>query len=340
MIVGVLRETAARERRVALTPDGVRCLIAAGMRVVVEAGAGRAAGFDDAAYRFAGAALVDDPGAVVAACDVLAWVKPATHDLRAMSRRPHLTLIGFQDPLRRATQIAELRGSGVESIAFELFSHEAGALDALSAMSRIAGSVAYLAGRRLVPRTVRRPIRSLILGCGPAGLSAVAAAAACGAEPPVVLGRRPELRQALNVQGPNVFHWSHDVDAACVLERIRADKPDLVFCAAVRRGQRAPLLVDGTALAALGDGAVVVDLTAKAGGNCAATVTDATVVLRNGVVVTHRSNYPARRPAPASRAYSTAVTAAILRLAESGLPGGQTVSDVFASNASATIGRT
>lgn len=335
MIVGVLRETAARERRVALTPDGVRCLTVAGMRVVVEANAGRAAGFGDAAYRSAGAAVAVDPVTVVAACDVLAWVKPTTHDLRTMSRRPHLTLIGFQDPLRRAPQIAELRELGVESIAFELFSRESGELDALSAMSRIAGSVAYLAGRRLVPRTVRRPIRSLILGCGQAGLSAVAAAAACGAEPPVVLGCRPELRQALDAQGPNVFHWSEEVDAACVLERIRADKPDLLFCAAVRRGQRAPLLVDRTALDALGDGAVVVDLTAKAGGNCAATVTDATVVLGNGVVVTHRSNYPARRPAPASRAYSAAVAASILRLADSGLPEAQT-----ASNASATIGRT
>ncbi|WP_227983942.1 hypothetical protein [Nocardia spumae] len=332
MIVGVLRETAARERRVALTPDGAARLIAAGMVVVVEAGAGRAAGFGDHAYRLAGATLAPGPAAVVAACDVLAWVKPTTHDLRRMTRRPNLTLIGFQDPLRRAARIAELRALGVESIAFELFSHETGERDALSAMSRIAGSVAYSAGRRLVPRSVRRPIRSLILGCGQAGLAAIAAADACGAEPPVVLARRAELRDAADAQGPNIFHHSAEIGAEQVLQRIRADTPDLIFCAAVRRGQPAPLLVDRVALDVLGAGAVVVDLTAKAGGNCSATVADTTVVLRNGVVVTHRSNYPARRPAAASRAYSAAVAASILRLAAGG--------DQRASKDSATIGRT
>ncbi len=318
MIVGVLRETAARERRVALTPDGVRHLIAAGIRVIVEARAGRAAGFADVDYRDAGATIAADPTGVVAVCDVLAWVKPTKHDLRTMVRRPNLMLIGFQDPLHRGARIDELRALGVESVAFELFSGDLGELDALSAMSRIAGSVAYLAGRRLVPRTVRRPVRSLILGCGRAGLSAIAAAAACGAEPPIVVGRHDDLRRAADSQGPNIFHCAAEIGPAQVLEEIHAVKPDLVFCAAVRRGYRAPLLVDRTGLDALGDGAVVVDLTAKAGGNCSATVADATVVLDNGVVVTHRSNYPARRPASASRAYSVAVAASILRLAADG----------------------
>ncbi|MEU6563801.1 hypothetical protein [Nocardia nova] len=314
MIVGVLRETAARERRVALIPEDVRRLTDSAVRVVVEAGAGRAAGFAEADYRIAGAAIAADPAGVVADCDVLAWVKPTAHDLRTMARRPHLVLIGFQDPLYRAARIDELRALGVESLAFELFSGASDELDALSAMSRIAGGVAYLAGRRLVPRTVHRPVRSLILGCGRAGLAAIGAAAACGAEPPIVLARRDDLRAAANAQGPNIFHHVAEIGVAQVLEHIRAAKPDLVFCAAVRRGHRAPLLVDRAALDALGDGAVVVDLTAKAGGNCSATVADATVVLDNGVVVTHRSNYPARRPAQASRAYSAAVAAAILSL--------------------------
>lgn len=320
MIAGVLRETAARERRVALTPDGVRRLLGADVRVVVESGAGRSAGFDDRAYRLAGAVVVAQAADVVAQCDVLAWVKPTTHDLRTMTRRPQLTVLGFQDPLQRATQIADLRAVGVESLAFESFSPAAGELDALSAMSRIAGIVAFTAGCRLVPRTVRRPIRSLILGCGQAGLAAIGAAAARGAEPPVVLSRRAELREVAAARGPNRFQVDPRIDAAYVSERIRIDKPDLVFCAAVRRGERAPVLLDDAALAELGDGAVVVDLTAKAGGNCSATVADATVVLSNGVMVTHRSNYPARRPAPASHAYSAAVTATILRLAQQRRP--------------------
>ncbi|MFI5779071.1 hypothetical protein [Nocardia sp. NPDC051570] len=317
MIVGVLRETAARERRVALVPEDVRRLIAAGMAVVVQCGAGRYAGFDDDCYRAAGARLVASGAEVFAPADLVAWVKPPVFALETMPRRPGLTLVGFQDPIHRAAQIAMLRALGVESVAFESVSREGPPeADALTAMSRIAGGVAYRAGRRLIPAHARiRPIRSLVLGSGQAGRSALAAAHACGDEPPVVVGNRAEQRDAVIALGPCDFRVNPGGDPAPILDWIRDGKPDLIVCAATHRGARAPLLLDDAALAALGPGAVVVDLVAKAGGNCVATVADATVIRAGGVVVTHRSNYPSRRPAAASHAYSAATVAMILRLA-------------------------
>ncbi|MGV9678399.1 hypothetical protein ACWDSJ_24235 [Nocardia sp. NPDC003482] len=313
MIVGVPRETAPRERRVALTPPGAARLAAMGHEVVVQAGAGRAAGFADEHYRAAGARLAPTAAAVFAPADLVAWVKPPAFPLESVPHRPGLTLVGFQDPIHRAGQIAALRAAGMESIAFEWVSPgDAPEVDALTAMSRIAGSVAYRAGRRLLPAHVRgRPVRSLVLGCGQAGRSAVAAAHAGADEPPVVVGLRPEQRDALIPVGPCEFRLA----AAGIVDIIDAAKPDLVICAATRRGEPAPVLVDAAALAALGPGAVVVDLAGKAGGNCVATVLDATVI-RAGVTVTHRSNYPARRPAAASHAYSAAMVAMIRRLAD------------------------
>jgi NAD/NADP transhydrogenase alpha subunit len=316
VIVGVLRETAARERRVALVPRDVRRLVDAGLTVVAQEGAGRYAGFADEEYRAAGVRLCKDAGGVFAACDVIAWVKPPAYRLDSLARRAGVTLVGFQDPIRRGEQIAGLRALGVESVAFELVPHSDPAVDALSAMSRIAGVVAYRAGRRLLPRDLRRPIRSVILGCGRAGLSAVAAAAACGDEPPLLVGNRHEQQGEAQAHGPNRFRVNPEGDSAVLRGWVRDDKPDLVLCAAVRRGSRAPILVDDSVLAALGSKAVVVDLVAKAGGNCSATIPDTTLRLSSGVLVTHRSNYPARRPAAASHAYSGAVAAMILRLAQ------------------------
>ncbi|RDI62883.1 hypothetical protein [Nocardia pseudobrasiliensis] len=315
MIVGVLRETAARERRVALVPADVRRLTAADVAVVVQSGAGGYAGFDDAAYRAAGARLVGSGAEVFAPADLVAWVKPPVFPVESMPRRRGLTLVGFQDPIHRAAQIASLRALGVESVAFESVSPgQLPAADALTAMSRIAGSVAYRAGRRLVPAH-RRPIRSLLLGCGQAGRSALETAHACGDEPPVVVGNRDEQRAMVTALGPCDFRTNAVGDPALIRDWIRDTKPDLVVCAAARRGSRAPILIDPAGLAALGSGAVVVDLVAKAGGNCVATVVDATVISADGVVVTHRSNYPARRPAAASRSYSAAALAMIGRLA-------------------------
>ncbi|MRH90809.1 hypothetical protein GFY24_25785 [Nocardia sp. SYP-A9097] len=103
-------------------------------------------------------------------------------------------------------------------------------------------------------------------------------------------------------------------DPAATVDCIIANDPELIVCAAGHRGNQAPILLDQHALDALTAGAVIVDPTAKAGGNCIATVPNTTVVLPNGITIAHRSNYPAERPHAASRAYGAATTAQILGL--------------------------
>ncbi|MFI6870069.1 hypothetical protein [Nocardia sp. NPDC050406] len=315
MIVGVLRETARRERRVALTPGDVRELDCAGIDVVVERDAGFWAGFQDADYRAAGADIAAGRREVFDRADLIVWVKKPAFELFSMPLRPGMRLLGFQDPIARQSEIAELRARGIDSVAFELVPREGepAPFDALSAMSRFAGKIAYAEGRQLLSEKVRsRPVRSLILGCGQAGLAAIEAAAEFGDEKPAVMGNRLSQEAAALRGGAEVF--LPQADSAAVLDYIERETPELIVCAAVHRGDRAPLLLDNAALDALGAGAVVVDLTAKAGGNCVATRVDTTVTLANGVVVTHNSNYPAAKPREASVAYGSAVAAMVIGL--------------------------
>ncbi|MFF2551412.1 hypothetical protein ACFVUS_10465 [Nocardia sp. NPDC058058] len=308
LIAGVLRETAADERRVAVTPADVMRLAAAGLPVVVQTGAGIGAGFDDRAYERAGARLVAEPALVFDAADLIAWVKPPVYQLDSLPLREGQVLIGFQDPIARAEPIAWLRERGVESVAFEQVPGDSGSdTDALSAMSRIAGAIAYTEGRGLLAQELReKPVRTLVLGCGHAGLAAVTAAARHG-DAVIAVGHRAAHRDIAIRHGAGRFALDSEIPALLARERI-----DVVICAAVRRGVRAPVLLGAPELAALPPGAVVVDLAGKAGGNCVATVLHTTVTVPGGVIVTHRSNYPAREPVAASHAYSAAVAAMLL----------------------------
>ncbi|MTE15976.1 aminotransferase class I/II-fold pyridoxal phosphate-dependent enzyme [Nocardia aurantiaca] len=311
--VGVLRETAADELRVASTPDDVTALVRSGLKVVVEQDAGRWATFDDADYRAAGASVVPGPESVFAAADLITWVKPPAYDLDTMPTRTGQLLLGFQDPVKRRRSIHRLSQYGVESVAFEHMPPdlETAQLDPLSAMSRIAGEVAYLEGRgQLRDQDPDCVVCALVIGCGQAGLAAIDAAVRSGDVPPAAIGSRVEQRAVAFAHGAKRFVL--DPDPAMVARCIASVRPNLVVCAAGRRGRPAPVLLDREGLAALPFGTVVVDLTAKAGGNCVVTRVDDTVTLANNVTVVSRSNFPSARPDIASRAYGAAAATAIL----------------------------
>ncbi|MFI1917413.1 hypothetical protein [Nocardia sp. NPDC020380] len=163
-IIGVPAETAARERRVALTPVDVARLSAAGFRVVVEQSAGWRADFTDAAYRKAGAVVVTGPAAVFDLADIVAWVKPPAYELDSMPLRRGQLLVGFQDPVYRAAGIAELRARGVESIAFEQLSPTRD--DLAAAPPHAAGGDDRVPGARLASDTAQAAAR-LAPGAGP-----------------------------------------------------------------------------------------------------------------------------------------------------------------------------
>lgn len=318
--VGVLRETAPNERRVALTPETVRHLVDRGLSVTVETNAGAEAGFPDHAYLAAGAAIGAD-AAEAGRADIVAWVKTPGYDLARLALRPGTTLLGFQDPHHRPDEIAALGRAGIHTVTFEFASRapEDAAFDALTPMSRLAGTVAYAEARALLaPAARRRPLRALILGNGAAGRAALRAAVDAGDEPPIVVGVRTAT--AIDALEAGAGSYVTSGGAATVATLVAQLRPHIVLCAAVHRGERAPLLVDQAALDGLARGSVVADLAAKAGGNCVATRRDTTYTLPSGVTVTHRSNYPAARPAEASRAYAAAVAAMILHLAAGGEP--------------------
>ncbi|MGX1805995.1 hypothetical protein ACWIGI_09780 [Nocardia sp. NPDC055321] len=311
MIVGVLRETAARESRVALTPPDVYALTAGGVSVVVESGAGESAGFADAEYLAAGGIAAPDPARVFDRSDVIAWVKPPVYDLHSMPLRPGHLVVGFQDPVRRRDHIERLWAGGVESLAFELISDPLGR-DPLSAMSRIAGAVAYREGRALARDQGDGPFTTVVVGCGQAGLAAVAESARHGDRTVAAGSRLVQGPHALE-RGAGGFQLAADQEAvADLLARV---SPDLIVTAA-GRGTLAPLLVGDEALARVHPGTVVVDLAGKAGGNCAATVCDKSYVSTNGVVVVHRSNFPAELPRVASKAFGSATVRVLLGLDE------------------------
>lgn len=311
MIVGVPRETAARESRVALTPPDVRTLAGSGIRVVVELGAGESAGFSDAAYAAAGAFPASCPERVFDGCDVVAWVKPPAYELSSMPLRSGHVLLGFQDPVRRRDPIDRLRARGVESVAFELISDPLGR-DPLSAMSGIAGAVAYREGRALARDALGARLTTVVVGCGHAGLAGMAEAARHG-DRTVAVGSRLHRGPAAIERGADEFQLAASPESLDhLLARI---SPDLILTAA-GRGTLAPLLLTHRTLARLRPGTVVVDLAGKAGGNCAATYCDDTYTLANGVVISHRSNYPADLPHVASRAFGAASVRILLRLDE------------------------
>ncbi|UGT63684.1 hypothetical protein [Nocardia asteroides] len=321
VVIGVWRETARGETRVALTPAAVRRLTDHGLDVTVETGAGERAGFADSHFRAAGARIAPDAGAVGAAADIVAWVKTPAFALSGDRLRPGTTLIGFQDPHQRRERIDALAGHGIRSIAFESVPRTAATAeyDALTPMSRVAGGVAYTAARALLPAATRkRPIRSLVLGFGAAGRAALDAALAAGDTPPTVVAARRETEPTALAAGARACVTA--AGPAAIRALVPEVAPDIVLCAALHRGDPAPLLLDDAALGLLAPGSVVVDLAAKAGGNCSATRRDTTRTLPNGVVVTHRSNYPAARPGEASHAYAAATTAMILRLVAGGEP--------------------
>src|SRR6478736_1361423 len=289
MRIGVPRETAAGERRVALVPEIVGKLVPAGFEVLVQRGAGEAASFPDAAYEEAGARLVDDP---VDAEAVVRVQKPSEDEVTRL--REGQVLIGFLQPLTDPEGIERLAQRGVVAFAMESIPRitRAQAMDALSSQATVSGYKATLLAAERLPKffpmlmtaagTVA-PAKVLVLGAGVAGLQAVATARRLGA---VVTGFdvRPVVREQIESLGANwldlgvVGEETAGGYAAELTEEqqrlqqegleARLPEFDVVITTALIPGRPAPTLIPASAVAAMRPGSVVVDLAAEAGGNC------------------------------------------------------------------------
>jgi proton-translocating NAD(P)+ transhydrogenase subunit alpha len=328
MKIGVPKEAAAGERRVALVPDIVKSLLKnEKIEVLVESGAGDAAGHPDSHYT--------DAGAEIAAADaawgadvVLRVAVPSTEEIGRL--RSGQLLIGHLAPWTSAETNRALAQAGVTSFAMEAIPRitRAQAMDALSSQAAAAGYAATLIAARESGRffgmmttaagTVP-PAKVLVLGAGVAGLQAVATAKRLGAivtgfdirraawEQIASLGGRPlELDFIPDAEGEGGYARPlTDEENAKVVEAIgeNAARQDVIVTTAAIPGRPAPVLITAAAVRDMQPGSVIVDLAAETGGNCELTRAGETVD-EGGVKVIGPSNLPSEMPVPASQLYA------------------------------------
>ncbi len=339
MKLSIPKETRADERRVALAPDTIKKLVASGITVVVQSGAGLEAGFSDADFTAAGASLEADRAALLASADVLACVnRPEPADVARLRRGA--AVIGFLRPLDEPEGLRPFLDAGVTAFAMELVprSTRAQAMDALSSMATIAGYKAVLVAAARLPKmfpllmtaagTVP-PAKVVVVGAGVAGLMAIATARRLGANVEAY-----DVRQAAGEEVRSLGARFLDVDLGGIqtqdaggyavelspeaLKRGRdlvakhVKDADLVITTAQVPGRKAPLMLDEDAVRGMKPGAIIVDLAAPTGGNSALTKPGEDVVV-NGVTIMGPLNLAATVPLHASQLYARNV-AAFLKL--------------------------
>ncbi len=330
MRLAVLKERASGEARVAATPDTVKKLIALGLSVAVEAGAGLEASISDADYSAAGAEIVADPAAALKDTGILFAVQAPGPDVRALMPKGILlvcTMNTFADP----TLVPALAAAGIDGVAMEMMPRitRAQSMDVLSSQANLAGYRAVIEAANAFARgfpmmmtaagTVP-PARVLVIGAGVAGLQAIATARRLGG---IVSGTdvRPAAKEEIRSLGATYIGVDDEESAKQTgpyagqmsdefrkkqadLMAVTVAKNDMVICTALVQGRKAPTIVTAEMVAAMKPGSVIVDLAADSGGNCAATVPGELIITENGVRILGYRNWPSRIGVAASQLYA------------------------------------
>ena len=350
MVVGIPAETFPGERRVATVPAVLPALTKAGLDVLLEPGAGAAAGFPDAGYVEKGAALATDRAHLFTTADVVLQVRAlganpdaGRADLELM--RPGQVVVGLSEPLGEPGAARELAGRGVTAFSMELIPRitRAQSMDALSSMATVAGYKAVLVAAEALPRmfpmmmtaagTVT-PARVFVVGAGVAGLQAIASARRLGAKVEAY-DVRPAVKEQVESLGASFVDLPLDTagsedaggyakaqDEAFyarqreMMGRVVAGS-DVVITTALVPGKPAPVLVTDEMVAGMTPGSVVVDLAAERGGNVEPSRPDE-VVTAHGVTVLGPTNLPSTVPYHASQMYARNVSALLLHLVRDG----------------------
>jgi NAD(P) transhydrogenase subunit alpha len=324
--IGVPTETAPGERRVALVPDILRKLAAAGHEVVIEPGAGAGAGIPDADYEEAGATLGD---AVWDADAVVKVAPPSAEETQRLGGQS--VLIGFLAPLTNADGLQAIAATGATAFAMEAIPRisRAQSMDALSSQATVSGYIAVIMAAEHMPRFFPMlmtaagtipPAQVLVLGAGVAGLQAIATSRRLGAVV-TAFDVRSAVKEQIQSLGAKFFEVEGIGDASGEggyareltpeeQERQRAAlqvqiaKSDVVITTALIPGRPAPKLITEEAVRGMRHGSVVVDLAAEAGGNCEGTQAGEIVHTENGVTIDGSLNLPSRMAEHASRLYA------------------------------------
>jgi NAD(P) transhydrogenase subunit alpha len=339
MRIGVPLERHPGETRVSIVPESVARLVARGLEVVVEAGAGDRAGVRDADYVRAGAVVVPSEEALGDAADVRLGVEPPGPDVVARLRAGQ-AVIAPLDPARRPDLLAAIAARGARAVAIDAVPRTtlAQSMDVRSSQATVVGYRAVVVAAAALPRmfplmttaagTVA-PARVLVLGAGVAGLSAIATARRLGAvveafdarhaarEHVESLGARfvevpGEDAEGAGGYAREVSPEYRRAQAALLADRIA--KADVCVTTALVPGRPAPVLVTAEMVAAMRAGSVIVDVAASEGGNCALTRPGDRVVTEGGVIVVGASNLAAEVPVHASQLWSRNVERLLLHL--------------------------
>ena len=345
MKVGVARETAAGERRVALVPEALGKLSAAGLEILVEAGAGAGAAIPDQAFVDAGAKVVS-AAQLYADCDVILRVqKPAGAEVTQL--RSGQVVVGLLQPLLDPALMRTLAGAGVTAISLDAIPRtlsRAQTMDALSSQANVGGYKAVLIaaneyGRYFPLLTTAagtaKPANVLILGIGVAGLQAIGTARRLGA---VVSAYdvRPETAEQAESLGAKFVRLKTSIDATGAggyARELTAEErasqqaelnetiagQDVIITTAQVPGRKPPVLVTADAVRAMRSGSVIVDMAASSlGGNCELAKVGETVVTDNGVTIVSPDNLPASMPTGASQFYARNIGALLLNMVRDG----------------------
>ena len=334
MLIGCPKETAADEKRVALTPDSARQIQKLGYSCVIETGAGNSAGFTDAAYAQAGVTIAKTTADLWTSADIIIKVLPPTAaETKRLTKGQ--TLISFFYPAQNTTQMELLAKNGTSVIAMDMVPRisRAQKMDALSSMANIAGYRAVIEagnnfGRFFTGQITAAgkvpPAKVLVIGAGVAGLAAIGTATSLGAIT-YAFDVRPEVAEQIESMGAEFVFLDFEeaqTDGAETggyaapsspefrekqLEKFRELAPDMdiVITTALIPGRDAPKLWLADMVAAMKPGSVVIDLAAERGGNCDLTEANKKIVSDNGVTVVGYTDFPSRMAAQASSLYAT-----------------------------------
>jgi NAD(P) transhydrogenase subunit alpha len=345
MKVGVAKETAPGERRVALVPEALGKLTAAGLEILVETGAGSGALIPDQAYADAGASIVSTVELYAQADLILRVAKPSESEVKVM--RSGQALIGFLSPLIDPATAAALAKQGVTAISLDAIPRtlsRAQSMDALSSQANVGGYKAVLIAANAFGRYfpllttaagTAKPANVLILGIGVAGLQGIGTAKRLGAVVKAydVRSETKEQAQSLGAQflvlksvadasgeGGYARQLTPEEQAAQQQElNGHIASMDVVITTAQVPGRRPPLLVTKDAIAGMKPGSVLVDMAASAlGGNVELSQAGETIVTDNGVTIIAPDNLPASMPVGSSAFYARNISALLLGMLKDG----------------------
>ena len=329
LIVGVPRETAPGERRVAMTPDTVKRLTASGVVVKIESGAGLASGHSDDAYVAAGATIVADAAEAFDAQVVIKVQKP--NDSEVALLRPGATIIALLQPMTNVDLMRELAGRDITAFSMDAIPRttRAQSMDVLSSQATVAGYKAVLMAADTLPKFFPMlttaagsivPAKVLVVGAGVAGLQAIATARRLGAVVEAY-DTRPVVKEQVESLGAKFVDipvdtsdtqtaggYAKEVSAETLRKQqeVLADhaaKSDVVITTAAVPGRAAPRLISQDTVERMRPGSVIVDLAAETGGNVELTRAGESIE-HNGVTIMGQLNLPSTMPVHASQMYA------------------------------------